>query len=316
MFTLADAQKLSQSKLLNGVIDEFRRSPILDLIPFDDTVKPQGGETMAYTYNRVTTMATAATRALGAEYVPQEEKTTQYTVNLKVFGGSYQIDRVVAKHEKQAIDLVKRQTDAKTQAAIALFNEMFISGDSGVDSTEFDGIVPAVTGSSTEVTPSSAYDLSDSTAMDSNYKAFMDALDNFLALLDGDPSALLMNKILRAKFNGIARRSESFTHSEDAFGRPVLNYAGIPLVSMGDKPGTSNPIMEIDGVTGETDLVAVRFGVDGVHAVSPEGDIPVSVYLPDFTRPGAVKTGEVEMIGAVALKKTRAAGVMHKIKVN
>lgn len=34
-----------------------------------------------------------------------------------------------------------------------------------------------------------------------------------------------------------------------------------------------------------------------------------------MTRPGAVKTGEVEMVAAMALKATRSAAVLHGIQV-
>ena len=59
-FTLADAKNLSQDKLTNYVIDEFRKSPLLDAMVFDDCVKPQGGSSMTYVYNRVTTQPTAS----------------------------------------------------------------------------------------------------------------------------------------------------------------------------------------------------------------------------------------------------------------
>ena len=60
----------------------------------------------------------------------------------------------------------------------------------------------------------------------------------------------------------------------------------------------------------------MRFGLDGFHAVSPAGMLPVRQWLPDYRTSGAVKTGEVEMVAAVALKSTKAAGVMRKIKVS
>lgn len=41
--TLEQAKKLSQDKLTDYVIDEFRKSALLDRLPFDNTVKPQGG---------------------------------------------------------------------------------------------------------------------------------------------------------------------------------------------------------------------------------------------------------------------------------
>ena len=89
MFTLAQAKNLSQDKLTSYVIDEFRKSPLLDAMVFDDTVKPQGGNTMTYVYSRVKTLATAAGRALNAEYTPQQADTEQVKVDLKVFGGSF-----------------------------------------------------------------------------------------------------------------------------------------------------------------------------------------------------------------------------------
>ena len=44
MFTLAQAKNLSQDKLTSYVIDEFRKSPLLDAMVFDDTV------TVSYTH--------------------------------------------------------------------------------------------------------------------------------------------------------------------------------------------------------------------------------------------------------------------------
>jgi hypothetical protein len=58
-----------------------------------------------------------------------------------------------------------------------------------------------------------------------------------------------------------------------------------------------------------------RLGLDGFHAVSMAGVAPVQTWLPDYSTAGAVKKGEVEMVSAVVLKATKAAGVFRKIKV-
>ena len=71
--TLADAAKFTQDKLVQSVIDEFRKDPILDMMVFDNVVAPIGS-TLAYSYNRVTTLPTAATRAINADYNAQEAK--------------------------------------------------------------------------------------------------------------------------------------------------------------------------------------------------------------------------------------------------
>lgn len=70
-------------------------------------------------------------------------------------------------------------------------------------------------------------------------------------------------------------------------------------------------------ITGLTDLYAVRFGLDGFHAVSMAGQPLVKTWLPDFTTAGAVKTGEVELGPmAVVLKRTKAASVLRHVKVS
>jgi hypothetical protein len=69
------------------------------------------------------------------------------------------------------------------------------------------------------------------------------------------------------------------------------------------------------GTGGLTDIYAVRFGLDGFHGVSVPGQL-IKTWLPDFTLAGAVKKGEVEMGPvAVALKASRAAGVLRNVKV-
>lgn len=312
--TLAQAKNLTQDKLAQMIIDEFRKDPLLDLMVFDNTVTPIG-QTLAYVYNRVTTLATAGFRAINSEYEAQEAQTTQYTTNLKVFGGKFQVDRVVQNHVRGITDQITFQLEQKINATKAVFADTFINGDSAVDANAFDGIDKAVAGSSTEVSPE-VIDLSSSANITANGVAFMDQLDNMLAGLDGRPSVILVNRYLKAIINGIARRSGYFSTGDvDAFGRPVTKYAGIAIEEVGDKPGTSSPIIGIDGVAKTTSVIALRIGLDGVHAASPDGDKLINHYLPDMKAPGAVKDGEVEMVAAAALKATRAAGILRNIKI-
>ncbi len=314
-FTLADAKKLSQDKLTNYVIDEFRKSPLLDALVFDDTVKPQGGQTLAYVYNRVTTLPTAAGRAINAEYAAQEAKTSPITVNLKVFGGSFNLDRVIVNHEKQVIDHIKFQLEQKTKATRALFADWFINGDSTADATAFDGLDKALTGSTTEIIPGTAIDLSSASAVEANWKAFLYQFRQVLKLLDGAPGLIGVNRDMFAVFQTIADFSTQFTATKSEMGSEIVKYGTATIMDMGDKPGTSSPIIETDGTAGTTDIYIARVALDGLHGVTPDGEKGPKTYLPDMTAPGAVKTGEVEMVAAMALKATRAAAVLRKVKV-
>ncbi len=312
--TLAQAQRFTMDKLTGHIINEFRKDALLELIPFDNTVSMNGHTSLAYVYNRIDTPASASFRALNTEYAPQEADTREIKTELKIFGGSFQIDRVVQNSMPGIADMLTFQIGQKIEATKALFSDTFINGDSGSIPRGFDGIDKAVTGSSTEYIPANDIDLSDSTAISQNMHKFMDVLDNMLSEMSGEPHAILMNRKLKAVMNGIARRSGYFsTNDVDAFGRPVTKYAGIPLVTMGDKPSTSTPIIGIQN--GKTSIYAVRFGLDNVHAISPRGSNLVETYFPDFRSSGAIKTGEVEMVAAIAVKASRGVGVLRGLKV-
>lgn len=312
--TLADAKELSQDKLTDQVIDEFAKSPILAVLPFDNTVKPQGGKSLTYSYNRVTTQPTADGRALNSEYTPQETKTTQEHVNLKVMGGSYEIDRVIANDETQVVNEVEFQSTQKAKATVAAFHDQFINGDADTDAKDFDGIEKAVAGSSTEITPATPIDISTETAIAANYKKFLYNLRKMIGKMSEAPTHLLMNSDLYTGFQAISDIVPNVTFTRDEMGNEVGRYGSAILVEMGDKPGTSTPIIA-NAVDGTTSLYAVRLALDGVHGVSPDGTNVVEIYLPDMEAPGAVKTGEVELVAAVAVKATKSVAVLRDIQV-
>lgn len=313
--TLAQAKLNVTDDLQLGIIDEFAKSSfLLNNIPFDDCVSPVGGgATLTYGYTRLITQPTAAFRAVNSEYSPQEVTKQRYTTDLKVFGGSYEVDRIIAGMGGIA-DEVALQSAQKVKAASALFSDTIINGDSATNPLVFDGLDVAVTGTDTEYTPASAIDLSTSSAITTNAMAFIDQLDEWLGTMDG-VDAILCNSTMAAKFRAVARRMGMYQMTKNDFGQPVEMYGNIPFVDLGAKAGTNDPIIATDRSTGNTSIYAVRFGLDGFHAISMAGQPPVKIWLPDFSTAGAVKKGEVEMVAGCALKSTKAAGAFRKIKV-
>lgn len=313
--TLAQAKLNTQDKLSGAVIDEFRKSSfLLDHMIFDDCVSPVGaGATMSYSYNRVITPAAAGFRKVNQEYTPSEAKKQRYTVDLKIFGGSFSIDRVIAGMGGVQNE-VTFQMQQKIKSSTALFNETLIVGDSSKNADAFDGLDAAVKGSSTEYNPATALDLSTSDAVDQNWKYFLDALDEFLSGLDGTPDFIGGNTKLIGKIRACARRASAYQTTKNDFGSQVEYYNNIALVDFGEKSGSADPVVPV-GADGLTSLYAARIGLDGFHAVSPAGVLPIRQWLPNFKESGAVKNGEVEMVAAAALKATKAAGIMRKIKV-
>ena len=330
--TLAQAKVGMADKVAQQVIDQFRRgSLLLDSLTFDNAVSPgTGGSTLTYGYVRKKTPATAQFRELNTEYTPQEADREEKTVKLKTFGGSFQIDRVLA-NSSGTIDEINYQLQEKITAASNLFHYTVINGDSTTDTKTFDGLNKALVGQSTELGTDTYIDLSTSAQVDNNYKVFLDALDEFLAELIGTPTMIMGNTKVITRIKQVARRAGYLTQSEDAFGRKVDAYDGIPLVDLKYYTTVSGsnvsevPVVPIvdtrtpggsSVVKGLTDIYAVKMDVaNGFHGVSLTGNNIINTYLPDLSAPGAVKTGEVEMTAAVALKNTRAAGVLRNIKV-
>lgn len=311
--TLAQAKLNVTDDLQLGIIDEFAKSSyILNNIPFDDCVSPVGGgATLTYGYTRLITQPTAAFRAVNSEYATHEVQKQRYTTDLKVFGGAYEVDRIIAGMGGIA-DEVELQSRQKVKAASALFSDTIINGNSSVDANVFDGLDVAITGTDTEFTPAAPIDLSTSEAVTANATAFVDAVDEWLATMDG-VDAILCNSKMLAKFRAVARRMGLYQTTKNDFGQKVEHYGDVALVDLGAKAGSNDPIVAIED--GVTSMYAVRFGIDGFHAISMAGQPPVKIWLPDFSTAGAVKKGEVEMVAGCALKSTKAAGAFRNIKV-
>ena len=312
--TLAQARLNVTDDLQAGIIDEFAKSSfILNNIPFHDCVSPVGGgATLTYGYTRLINQPMAEFRKVNAEYSTHEVQKQRYVTELKVFGGAYEIDRLIADMGGIA-DEVALQSAQKVKAASALFSDTIINGNSSVDEDVFDGLDVAVTGTDTEYTPAAAIDLSTSDAVTANAVAFVDQLDEWLGTMEG-VDAILCNSKMCAKFRAIARRMGMYQTTMNNFGQKVEYYGSIPFVDIGAKAGSNDPIVAI-GEDGTTSLYAVKFGLDGFHAISMAGQPPVKIWLPDFSTAGAVKKGEVEMVAGCALKSTKAAGAFRKIKV-
>ncbi|WP_404285425.1 major capsid protein [Glutamicibacter arilaitensis] len=310
--TLAQASQNAQTEFDTSVIDEFRTNDLMELVTFDDVVNPAGGgATLTYGYRRLVTPGEADFRAINSEYVPKEATTQQFTTELKVLGGSFQIDRVLAKIGPAASNEVALQTSQKIKAVQAKFGEAVILGDSAVDADSFDGLSKALAGSSTE--DSTARDWSGPMTQALAFKILTD-VDDLLASLDGAAGALVGNKRTIQLIKAAARYANQATQTVGPRDTTIISYYDARLVDAGLKSGSAAPVIPI--TAGITDLYAIRFGLDGFHGLSTLGGQVINYYAPDFDTPGAVKTGEVEMgpVG-VALKKTKAAGVFRGISL-
>ena len=333
MLNLAQMTTGMQDKIAQQIIDIFvRESEILELLPFDNAVSPTGGSTLVYGYVQEKVPSTASFRAIGSEYTNSEAILQQLAVTLKVFGGSFKVDRVIKSIEAQ-LESVNHQVQSKAKAAVALFHDTMINGDSATNSLSFDGLNKMLVGTNTEYGADTHIDLSTMAKLKENADVFYEAL---LKLINStNATAIMVNGDMKTKIQTVARILGYKTESEEAFGRVVTTIGEnkVRIIDLKNKYSvsgetvTETPIIGVQSrefgeseskvaVTGLTDIYAAKFdGYDGFLGVTVAGDKLIDSFLPDFSEPGAVKTGEVEMIGAVALKNSRNAGVLRNIKI-
>lgn len=323
--TLAEAKVGMSDKVDQQVIDMFRRSSLLlDRLTFDNCISPgTGGSTLSYGYIQLKTPSTAAVRTINTEYTAGEAKREKKTTNAIIMGGSFKVDRVL-QNTSGAVDELAFQAEQKIKATANFFHNCVINGTSaasgaGYVTNTFDGLKKLLSGTSNEIT--STVSLTTAAEMDSNSNAFLDELDAFLTVLDGTPSMLLMNDKMLSKVRGAARRAGYYERTKDDFGRYVETYNGIPLMDAGKYYNGTSTVDVIDtsaastNAAGTTAIYAVSLGLDGFHGISPTGTSVIQSYMPDLTAPGAVKTGEVELVAGVALKNTLKAAVLKGIAI-
>lgn len=321
---LNDMKVGMNDKISEQVVDIFlRESEILQALPFDNTVSPQGGSTLTYTYLQTQLPSTAAFRALNTEYTGNEAKQAKKSADLKIFGGKFSMDRVLKQSEGKFNNMAF-QMEQKIKAAISLFHYTLINGDATTNADEFDGLDKMLAGQSTEFNAGSVIDISTMAKLKEN----ADQLYEYLQILIKETSAdaLLLNSSMISKIQTMARILGYKTESEEAFGKKITTMDGVRFMDLQNhytvsgETATANSCVKSnitrDAGSGLTDIYAVKFDVnDGFHAATITGNSAISQYIPDFTKPGAVKDGEVEMVAATVLKNTKHAGVLRNIKL-
>jgi len=289
--TLADLAANSQDKLVQGFVNEIITDDyLLGAMTFDDCMTPSGTSDLTYTYKRVKTPMTAAFRALESEPAKTEVSIEKVTTNVGILADAWQMDRV---ERDAAEDLYELKLEESKNAIVRAFDAQVVSGKKGTNA--FDGLATILSGTSTEAT--SAVDLS--TLDQAKSLDFADELGNMLSVLMRTPDVLLVSSTMKAKLDSIARRIGIGTATVETAGGTITTWDGIPLQPLKDGALTTN------------DIYAVCLGLDAFHGITLKGGSAITVTLPDWTAPGAVKSGDCEFVCGCALKATKAAGVLH-----
>lgn len=298
MITLADLAKNSNDKLVQGFVNEvITDSFLLDSLQFDNCVEA-GASDLVYGYKRVTAGLTAAFRDIGAEPAVSELQFERVTTRLAILSDKWSMDRVAMA---AAPDLYEQYLTESKCAIVRAFTKNFITGAPKAAEGDnqavlgFEGLGRMLAGGETEKTATA--DLSAVTQ--ASALAWAEDMDGMLSSLMRAPDLLLVSSATKVKINAVCRALGLATTTADGAGHQVSSWNGVPIQEVHDA-----------SVCG-TDVYAVCLGMDAVHGVTLKGDGAVTVSVPDWGAPGAVKSGDAEFVCGVAVKNTRAAGVLH-----
>lgn len=298
MITLADLAKNSNDKLVQGFVNEvITDSFLLESLQFDNCVEA-GASDLVYGYKRVTAGLTAAFRDIGAEPAVSELQFERVTTHLAILSDKWTMDRVAMA---AAPDLYEQYLTESKNAIVRAFTANFVTGapkaaEGGNQAVlGFEGLSRLLAGGGTEKTATA--DLSAVTQ--ASALAWAEDMDGMLSSLMRAPDLLLVSSATKVKINAVCRALGLATTTADGAGHQVSSWNGVPIQEVHDA-----------SVCG-TDVYAVCLGMDAVHGVTLKGDGAVTVSVPDWGAPGAVKSGDAEFVCGVAVKNTRAAGVLH-----
>jgi len=133
--TLAEASKLSNDMLLQGVVETIvKESPVLQQISFIEIVGN------GLTYNQEKTLPSIDFYDVGDTWVESTPTFEQQTANLKIMGGDADVDNFLKSTRSNIQDLESAVIELKAKALRDKFEEIFIYGDATTNPKQFDGL--------------------------------------------------------------------------------------------------------------------------------------------------------------------------------
>jgi len=279
--TLAEAAKLSNDMLLQGVVETITKdSPILQQLPFVEIVGN------GLTYNQENTLPSIDFYDVGDTWVESTPTFTQVTANLKIMGGDADVDNFLKSTRSNVQDLEAAVIELKAKALRDKFEEIFVYGDAATNPKQFDGLRTIIdtTSASNQVIAMGA----------TGATLTLTKLDELIdAVKGGKPDMLLMSRRSRRKLNSLIRAAGGMTETDrDKWGNFVQLWDGIPIGVNDWILNTHTVASSLEtGTTGSTcsTIYAIQFGEGALCGLTSPGHLqaePVgSLENKDASRP-------------------------------
>ena len=216
--TLAEASKLSNDMLLQGVVETIvKDSPVLHQLPFIEIVGN------GLTYNQENTLPSIDFYDVGDTWDESTPTFEQKTANLKIMGGDADVDNFLKATRSNVQDLEAAIIELKAKALRQKFDEIFIYGDSATSSKQFDGLRLLIdtTTASDQVIAMGA----------TGATLTLDKLDELIDAIKGSkPDMLLTSRRSRRKINTLVRAAGGMMDADrDSWGNFIQLWDGIPI---------------------------------------------------------------------------------------
>jgi len=265
--TLAEASKLSNDVLLQGVVETIvKDSPILQRLPFVEIV----GDGL--TYNQEKTLPGIDFYDVGDTWAESTPTFEQKTAQLKIMGGDADVDNFLKTTRSNIQDLEAAVVELKTKALRDKFEEIFVYGDATTNPKQYDGLRELIDTESAgdQVIAAGA----------SGATLTLSMLDEVIdAVKGGKPDMLLMSRRSRRKINALVRAAGSMMETDrDSWGNFVHFWDGILI-------GVNDWILDTHVVSGsvETDttggdcstIYALQMGEGALCGLTAPGQLTV-----------------------------------------
>ena len=216
--TLAEAEKLSNDLLLQGVIETIiKDSPVLQRLPFIQIVGN------GLTYTRESVLPTVDFYDVGDVWAESTPEFTKPTATLAILGGDADVDNYLKETRSNIQDLETAVVEQKAKALRHEFEKEFLYGNSATNSKQFDGIIKLI---DTATTSDQVIAMAATGATLTLAK-----IDQLIdAVKGGKPDLLLMSRRSRRKVQTLARAAgTNLQVGEGLLGQQVQLYNGIEV---------------------------------------------------------------------------------------
>jgi hypothetical protein len=249
-----EAESLSNNQLIAGVIDEIiDRDDMFAILPF---VRTEG---KAYLYNREDTLG-------GADWLDPNDAINEsaatfneVVAKLRILAGDVDIDKFLSQTMSDTNSQIAIQVQKKAKTVAREFHKALATGDSSVNTKQFDGLAKIASGlgSTQQVSAGTNGNALTLTMLDELCDAVPNGAD-CLVMRRGTIRAY--RALLRATYG-----TDAVMQMMENFGRPMLTHNGLPILmneflAGNETQGTSS------GNT--TSVYALRMNeLDGLHGL-------------------------------------------------